>query len=246
MSIDHPIYTLTTIIKITKDCSASGFFFSEKDKLYLVTNKHVIYGTDFKGPVIKRITIVLHTEASDSTKNEEIEIELLNGDGTKKWLEHANPNVDVVLIPLNLDKKYVFSSIDRSFIDDAKNLVTLFEKILVVGYPYGWYDDINNLPIIRIGHLSSPFKVGFRGEPVMIGDVITHSGMSGSPVMMYLRDPITKTTDGQRHVKSETRFILIGVYSGQFKIPQKEDERPNLINIWFPETILEILDIATP
>lgn len=245
-AIDHPIFTLTTIIKIGKDRSATGFFFSDKDSLYLVTNKHVIYGTDFKEPLIARITIVLHSDPSNSTKNDEVVIELLNGDGTKKWLEHSNPDVDVILIPLKLDaEKYIFSTMNRSFIDDVKDLVVLFEKILVVGYPYGWYDDINNLPIVRVGFLSSPFKVGFKGKPVMVGDVTTHPGMSGGPVIMYLRDPLTKTPGGLQ-INFASKFLLIGVYSGQFKIPQKPKQRPNLINIWFPETIEEILDANQP
>jgi hypothetical protein len=52
----HPIYMLTTIIKKEKNGNATGFFFSDKNSLYLVTNKHVICGEDFKEPIIKRIT----------------------------------------------------------------------------------------------------------------------------------------------------------------------------------------------
>jgi hypothetical protein len=75
----------------------------------------------------------------------------------------------------------------------------------------------------------------------MVGDVITHPGMSGAPVLMYLVNPIRKDEGGKRTMLYKTIFLLIGVYSGQFQIPNKEEERPNLITIWFPETILEIL-----
>jgi hypothetical protein len=245
VSIDHPVYTFTTIIKISQDHSASGFFFSENDNLYLVTNKHVIYGEDFAQssvqPKIKQVTIILHTDASNSTVNEQLNIELFDGDGKRKWLEHKNPTIDVILIPITLGKKYIVKPLNRTFIEDAKDFVTLFEKIVIVGYPYGWYDDVNNLPIIRVGHLSSPFKVGFKGYPWMVGDVITHPGMSGAPVLMYLVNPIKKYAGGIRKISPETRFLLIGVYSGQFEIPYNK-ERPNLVTIWFPETILEILD----
>jgi S1-C subfamily serine protease len=242
MSIDHPIYTSTTIIKISETYSATGFFFLDRDRLYLVTNKHVICGEELKEPKISHFKIVLHIDASNSTKNEEVEIELFNKDGTQKWLEHSDTNVDIILIPVDLSAKYIVSPLNRSFITDATNIVTLFEKILVVGYPFGWYDEINNLPIVRVGHLSSPFKVSFKGNPWMIGDVITHPGMSGAPVIMYLRDPIRKDNEGKRSTTFETRCLLIGVYSGQFKIPRKENERPNLVTIWFPELILDILD----
>jgi hypothetical protein len=246
VSIEHPVYTSTTIIKTDRNHSASGFFFSENANLYLITNKHVIYGEDFAQssaqPKIRQVTIILHTDASNSTMNEELNIELFDGDGKRKWLEHKDPTIDVVLIPIVLDKKCIVRPLNRTFIEDAKDFVTLFEKIVIVGYPYGWYDDVNNLPIIRVGHLSSPFKVGFKGNPWMVGDVITHPGMSGAPVLMYLVNPIRKDAEGKRTISFETRFLLIGVYSGQFLIPHNEKERPNLVTIWFAEKILDILD----
>lgn len=244
MTSVHPIYLLTTIIKYgTK--TATGFFFSDKDQLYLVTNKHVLYGTTYAqdGSVakIEHITLTLHTNSEDFTANEDVTISLFDNDGKKLWLEHSDPTIDVVLIPINIDeKKFLISKMNRSFIDNTNNLSTQFEKILVVGYPFGWYDEKFNMPIVRVGHLSSPFKVSFKGQPIMIGDAITHAGMSGSPVMMLLKDPVTTDEKGQRHKDFGTKYILAGIYSGQFKIAGKL--RPHLITVWFPEVIEEILD----
>jgi hypothetical protein len=86
MSIDHPIYTSTSIIKISETYSATGFFFLDKGTLYLVTNKHVVYGKEFEEPQISHFRIVLHVDASNATKNEEVEIDLFNNDGTKKMV----------------------------------------------------------------------------------------------------------------------------------------------------------------
>jgi hypothetical protein len=245
----HPAYIVTTIITTFADGkkmgSATGFFFTDdNNNLYVITNRHVIYGDNYEKsiePQIDKITLNLHTNASDLTQNEEVTIDLFDK-ANRKWLEHNDQSVDVVLIPVNLDKeKYVFSSLNRSFLECP--YWVHFEKIMVVGYPYGWYDYVNNLPIIRIGHLSSPFKVPFQGKPVMIGDVITHAGMSGGPVFMDLRDPLTKQPDGKFAVKFERKFLLVGINSGQFKIPETT-ERPNLIHIWFPELILEIANMV--
>lgn len=74
----------------------------------------------------------------------------------------------------------------------------------------------------------------------MLGDAITHAGMSGSPVMMLLRDPVEKDAQGKLKVTFGTKYILAGIYSGQFKI--HGEERPHLIRIWFPEVIEWILD----
>jgi len=43
--------------------------------------------------------------------------------------------------------------------DYPDNFVSISEEIFVMGYPYGWYDKVNNLQITRVGHLATPFKV---------------------------------------------------------------------------------------
>ncbi|MDR0373898.1 MAG: serine protease [Nitrososphaerota archaeon] len=231
----HPIYVSTTIIKFGHCSSATGFFFSENNETYLVTNKHVIDNCITSD--IDEIKIMLHTNSYELTDNEEIAVKLYDGAGNKKWLEHETQEVDVILIPVKLESKHVYAPLSRDFIA-AKEYQTLFEKILVVGYPYGWYDVRNNLPIIRVGNLSSPFGIGFNGEKFMIGDVITHPGMSGAPVIMQLVNPVTK----ENKQLFQTRYVLIGIYSGQSRINHiDEKERPQLITIWFAELIFEIL-----
>jgi hypothetical protein len=73
---------------------------------------------------------------------------------------------------------------------------------------------------------------------MMLCDVITHEGMSGSPVLMELHDFSSLNADGQamRNLGS-TKTILIGVYSGQFS----NVEKLNLAIIWKSEMIKEVL-----
>ena len=135
MSSLHPIYILTTIIKYgTK--SATGFFFFDKGILYLVTNKHVIYGESYSQkeavPEIESVTLTLHTNRADLTLNEDIVIKLFDDNKKRLWLEDSDPTIDVVLIPLIIDEnKFIISKMDRSFIDNTDTLSTQFEKILV-------------------------------------------------------------------------------------------------------------------
>jgi len=239
----HPIYLLTTIVKYGKK-TATGFFFSDEGVLYLVTNKHVIYNSSYSQPSpvpkIDSLTLTLHSNREDLSVNEDVQISLFDADKKRLWLEHSAPEIDVILIPVSIDEqKFVISKMDRSFIDNTDNLLVQFEKILVVGYPFGWYDDKFNLPIVRVGHLSSPFKMSFKGSPVMVGDAITHPGMSGRPVMMLLKDPLSRDERGKLSVKHGNKYILAGVYSAQFEVFGKV--RRHLINIWFPEVIEWIL-----
>jgi S1-C subfamily serine protease len=244
----HEIFTATTIVISLLDSkqksSATGFFFCDDEKNpYLVTNKHVIYGENYyttnPQPQINQIRLNLHTKVEDLSQNEEVTLDLLDGNN-RKWLEHSDPFVDIVLIPVNLDRaKYVLLALDRSYFD-SENILIYFEKIFVMGYPFGWYDQVNNLPITRVGNLSSPFGVPFRGHPYMLGDVETHPGMSGGPVLMDLQD-YTIVKDGQLTTyPGRRKFLLVGINSGQQLLPGT-DQRPNLIVIWFPELIHQII-----
>lgn len=258
-TIDSIFITTTFLLRFKNDKemgSATGFFFlDEKNKqIYLVTNKHVIYGDKYvkeeTKPEIDKIKLYLHINKNNLTENEYFEVSLFNN-GNKLWIEHNNVNVDIVLIPVDIDrKKYVFAHTDKSIID-SENILIKFEKIFVMGYPYGWFDKKNNLPVTRIGHLSSPFKIPFNGQPIMLGDVETHNGMSGGPVFMELKDYITKKEDGGtvRHI-GLSKLILIGIHSGQPRWDLmdketgelKETISHSLINIWFADLILDILE----
>lgn len=252
-----PLFATTTIVAGLKDeqeqLTASGFFYSDdQGKIYLVTNKHVIYGEKFAenpDPIINRIRLRLHTNPNNVSLNKEIIINLM--DGKKRvWFEYkADPGVDVVLIPVTINRAdYFFVTLDKSFIDSG-NIQVLFEKIFIMGYPYGWYDQINNLPITRVGHLSSPFRIPFQGKSVMLGDVETHPGMSGGPVFMKLEDYTEKENNNWVKHLGSSKTILIGIFSGQpiWQLTDKKTGltsppiRHTLANIWFSDLIIEIL-----
>ncbi len=94
------LYTSVTIIYAYKgdeyQGSATGFFFENIDKLFLVTNKHVVLDEkkSYKPDTFK---LILHTDASNTKKNEEFIISLYKN-SKKVWLEHNNSNVDIAVI----------------------------------------------------------------------------------------------------------------------------------------------------
>ena len=252
-SIDKIYLTTTILLRFKSDKpsgSATGFFFQDEEgRLFIITNKHVIYGEKYyenPEPEIDKVKLILHTNAQNLTENEELEIPLFVNQ-SKTWLEHENKDFDVVLIPIKIDRnKYVIAPINRSIIESS-DLEIGFEKIFVMGYPFGWYDKINNLPVTRIGHLSSPFKIPFQNNPIMLGDVETHNGMSGGPVFMKL-DNFTTIEDGKR-VKQlgSSKLILVGIHSGQPRwdlidqnTGQTRSISHSLVNIWFADLIIEI------
>ncbi len=128
----EPIYVSTTMILMLKDGkeigNATGFFYTREhdNKLFLITNKHVIYGKRYyeNPPIeINKFRLNLHTNSNNLSENELIEVPLFDAHKNKLWLEHSNPNVDVVVLPVEIDrKKYVISPIDDSLFD-CQNLV---------------------------------------------------------------------------------------------------------------------------
>lgn len=252
----EPIFLTTTFIERFKDDkengSATGFFFAHNESIFLVTNKHVIYGDDYHSSdsvsKVNKFRLLLHTNPNDLSQNESLDIDLFEK-GKKIWLEHKNTNIDVILIPLKLNRnKYLIVPVDKTLLE-FENLVIQFEKIFVMGYPYGWFDKKTNLPITRVGHLSSPFRIPFYGMPVMLGDVETHKGMSGGPVYMELKDYTTQEGDNRTKHLGTTKIILAGIHSGQPRwdlIDKRtgkisETVSHSLIFIWFSDLILEVI-----
>lgn len=256
-SID-PIYISTTFIERTNGTksagSATGFFFIKDDQIYLITNKHVIYEEKFADKDAKSevdaFKLLLHTDKNNTTSNAVYDLSLFQNE-KPVWFEHPNTEVDVVAIPLSIDRqRYVITVVDETALDST-NIVINFEKIFVMGYPYGWFDRTNNLPVTRIGHLSSPFNVPFSGKPIMLGDVETHRGMSGGPVFMELHDYVVMGENNSRTKQlGATKRLLVGVHSGQplWQLIDKEtkeikeDIKHSLINIWFGSLIPEIIN----
>lgn len=254
----EPLFISTTIITMMKDHedkgTATGFFYfsQQANQTFLVTNKHVIYGENYsKNPSINinKFRLRLHTNLNNLKLNEFLDISLFDSQGTKIWLEHNNSKIGVILLPINIDtKKFFYANIDDSFLN-SEDLVVSFEKIFVIGYPYGWYDLVNNLPVSRIGHLSSPFNVDFNGEPIMLGDVETHPGMSGGPVFLWLNDYVKFDDKKRTKMLGSTKRILAGIHSGQprWDLIDKTTSKikcsanHSLINIWNSRLITEIL-----
>ena len=55
--------------------------------------------------------------------------------------------------------------------------------VLVVGYPRGFYDDVNLFPIVKSGVVASRWGLGFKGDPCFLIDAKLFPGSSGSVVI---------------------------------------------------------------
>lgn len=173
-------------------CSGTGFFFRyefENDKFVpvIVTNKHVVRGMA-KGHL--RLT---KADANGNPMPKE-HFHITFEQFEQQWIFHPDNDVDLCILPIaniiNIAQtqgvSLFYRTFDVSFIPIKEKLETLdaVEDILMIGYPNGLWDSVNNMPLVRKGITASDVKFDFNGRKVFLIDAACFPGSSGSPVLI--------------------------------------------------------------
>lgn len=223
LSITEQLAYSTIRIEVSNDKESgvgSGFFFRffDKDGINvpaIVTNKHVVRGMT-KG------TIVFSSANDDGTPNDKIHIPVTLDNFDKMWIMHPNSTVDLAIMPIQplLEEavkngfKPFFISLDKSLIPSDEKLKDLsaVEDILMVGYPIGLSDEVNNYPLYRKGITASHPANDYNGKSEFLIDAACFPGSSGSPVFLA---NIGNYVDKRGGTNIATRFYFLGVlYAG--------------------------------
>ena len=220
MTASDQLLHTTILIKCVgqsgENSSGTGFmfsFFKQGDTTFpaLITNRHVIEGAA-KG--ILKFTLA----KSDGTPDIGKSIEFTLDNFSALWIRHPNPLVDLAIFPLGdaltslrtqgFNLYTVFT--DQSFVptDDVLKALTPLEDVLIVGYPDGVSDTVNNIPIFRRGITATPANIAFNGSREFLVDAAIFPGSSGSPTFIFNQGSYP-TRDGGLQIGS--RLILIGV-----------------------------------
>jgi V8-like Glu-specific endopeptidase len=247
-TIDSLYYTVTRItthhytdsesVNPSEISKATGFFYSNKqNSLFLVTNRHVLVNED-KGYFPNIARIMLHVNQSDIKQNEYYDIALYTK-AKKMWIE-SNVKVDVVAIPIEMNKLpqgSIIVSFNVANLLQSNIQLHVGDDIVVMGYPFGVYDDIHNLPILRNGIIASAYPIPFRDKPYFLVDSDLEEGVSGSPVITKFKDT-WRTRNGSKPPIGFS-FFLLGIISSTFEFP--EGEKPIGLNAtYFAEVIDQI------
>lgn len=201
--------------------TGTGFFFRflEHGDNYvpaIVTNKHVV-----KGAVRGRIHFTLQGSEGQPLPGQHAPYVLEQFQ--QQWIHHPDSEVDLCILPIasllehaaSENKQLFFISLDKSLIPTPEDLsdLTALEDVVMIGYPNGIWDSMNNMPIIRRGITATHPNLDYEGNSEFMIDAACFPGSSGSPVFLFNLGGYTTKTGGT--VIGPNRVKLLGIlYAG--------------------------------
>lgn len=225
------LYSTTRIRVFTesgKVWSGTGFFVTlkpnkDKDIYFLFTNKHVLV-TDENA--IIEISFHLddgkHMPSNDSIAFRQNII--------KNFLiEHPDQNVDLcaycispIINSLSIEHniEVFIQSVETSLIPQDFSIFDSIEDIVMIGYPKGIADDVNNLPIVRRGITATPLHNNYQGKNQFAIDMACFPGSSGSPIYIYNNGSYIDPRSNARIIGG-TRLFLLGILFGGPNIKER-------------------------
>lgn len=199
------------------EITGTGFFYSYKKHVYLVTNKHLLKNAE-------KIEFKLFTQDKNGKLDySSLATVRLDGDYLQKYsCGHPSKKVDIQVVNLSKcqadkepDRGLFIAVMEENLIPDQKGLEDLFaiERVVFVGYPNSMWDEVNHLPIIRSGTTASLLTIDFNGEPKFLIDASVFQGSSGSPV--FINDD-GSYSDRKGSYLGPSRTLFLGVISGVY------------------------------
>jgi hypothetical protein len=214
---------------------ASGFFFQRGDRLYLVTNRHVLIDRP-SGHLPDRLEIELHADADSLTHAAVLSV-LLYCDGQAIWRQGFDGAGEIDVATIELDRSampsaVLFRAFTPEHLQHRLEEVKVGTPLLIVGFPLGFHDTLHHLPVVRQAVIASSFGVRFQGQGYFLTDARTHRGTSGAPVVMH-----DDAGDAQLPWK------LLGVHSARVEMCDQTlpvEEALGLNCAWYADILLTL------
>jgi V8-like Glu-specific endopeptidase len=203
--------------------TGTGFFFNfledKENKTHVpvvITNKHVV-----KNATKGKIIITKANDKGEPLDTQHFSVSFENFESF--WKLHPEADVDLCAMPIapflnEANKKgeklfYIPFTKDLLLTEKHKEELSAIEDVLMIGYPNGIWDAVNNMPILRKGSTATNPLYDYNGKKEIMIDIAAFPGSSGSPVLIF-------NEGGYRDKKGNTymgtsRVILLGIlYAG--------------------------------
>jgi S1-C subfamily serine protease len=237
-TVDQLLLTTTRITTFAAAgvlTSASGFFFRRGDRLFLVSNRHVIADAE-SGHFPDRIEIGVHTDMQDLTRHAVVSLPLYR-DGLGQWREGTDSAgaVDIAALEVpaaTLPSDAVLQAFDETHLEAREELITIGDALTIPGFPLGFHDTIHHLAVARSASIASAYGVRFQRLGCCLTDARTHRGSSGSPVV--------RRRANDRPAAQEPAWQLLGVHSTRMDMrtrDQTQDESLGLNCAWYADIL---------
>ena len=227
--------TPTLLISGTRQVSqGTGFLYAtmkpngiDVDMVFLVTNYHVVTGNDPLSnarPQGDRLQFYFHASQVDPANYFPVNIPLYTKTNDPIWIQSKQiPEADVVLVPLVpqlYDGKGQLMAFSEAHTQTDMKMRPASQAVLL-GYPYGFFDTRNFLPVWKTGHLATEPSVDFQGQPVFLVDVSAFPGMSGSPVVGVAQGVYESESGG---MMSGLQRKLLGIFSAMRTLRPRDND----------------------
>jgi hypothetical protein len=235
---------VTTMFGQQRLTNATGFFFERDDRLFLVTNRHVVLD-EASSHHPDRLEIELHVAPENVAMTTQFSIPLYR-DRKSLWREgrDAAGTVDVVALELErpaLPKTLLLHAFTPAHLLEQLDRIEVGASVLIVGFPLGFHDTLHRLPVARQAVIASAFGIRFQGNGYFLTDARMHRGTSGAPVVAREQT--------QRAGRAELPWMLLGVHAARMDVANRDvqqDEHLDLNCAWYADALLALTrDAAT-
>lgn len=218
--IDKIAYSTVRIQCLRKDGttgSGTGFLYGAHHNKeanvnvpVVITNKHVL-----KDAVSGTIRLCERDIDGNALDTKHVICDIPNFD---ELINHPDEDVDLCAFGIfgylvnadNAAHPIYIALLNRSHIVTQKELdeLSVFEEVMMVGYPNAIWDSTNNKPIFRKGMTATHANKDYCGQKEFLIDAAVYPGSSGSPVFHYQR--LTVTPPGKMPI-TVTNARLMGI-----------------------------------
>ena len=224
-----------------KQKQATGFFYQNGDRYFVVTNLHVLLKEDEDWKANK-ISIRVHDDPSYLSENFDLELPLYK-EAKQLWKE-LDPQVDLAAVEIDpwmiKSGKVIMKVFSKQDLPPDDLILGIGDDLLILGYPLGLYDHKLNLPIVRSASIASVYPSPFNGNPFFLVDARVFQGNSGSPVITKPTRLLVKES-GNELVVGKVSF-LVGVLSHTWPIYEGK-EHLGLNAVWFSSLVEKLTSL---